>query len=345
MHAFHKAVRDTRWHLGHWGYWSWGGSEEQVLSDLIADEIDYQIMGKVYSKISGPWIVRNTVRNQVLKALDIIVSAAVTPAWKAMSSTVEAIRPKVEPKIMELAMPLGEAKKKIIDQMSAAVIGIVNPQLEEHVCPHVHKIVEILTSPVREAYEESYRIFEEAISKYAQSADMKMHMNGFSDLNWTARSYWTMRPATSKLDIMYDPLWVLREIFSEISPWTLIWKGQDKITKKMDNAIYTFQTKLMTRLEQNPDSGKEIIEEVKNATLAEYKHDGEIHKTLFFSEIIKDIVMPPLNKILHPLVKVTLEPLDDLIPEPLKDFIDLIEMFNAFVEKTVDGIIEKLLDS
>jgi len=229
--------------------------------------------------------------------------------------------------------------------MSSAVIGIVNPQIEEHVSPHIGKIVDILTSPVKEAYEESFKIFGEAISKYSENANMKEFTNGFREMNWTSRYYWTMRPATSKFDVMYDPLWLLREIFSEISPWSLIWKGQDQVTKRMDNAIYTFQTKLKTRLEQNPDAGKEIIEEVKNATLMEYKADGELHRILFFTHIIKEIVMPPLFKILHPLVKAVLDPLDDLVPEPLKDFIDLVEMFNDFVNKTVEGIIAQILKS
>lgn len=68
--AFNEAIRKTRWELGHWGWWSYGGSEEQILSDLISEEIDWKIMGRIYGKISGPWVVRNTVRNQVLKALD-----------------------------------------------------------------------------------------------------------------------------------------------------------------------------------------------------------------------------------------------------------------------------------
>jgi len=56
--------------LGRWGYWSYGGNEEQILSDLIADQIEWVVMGRVYSKINqGPWQVRNAVRNQVLRHL------------------------------------------------------------------------------------------------------------------------------------------------------------------------------------------------------------------------------------------------------------------------------------
>jgi len=81
QHAFREAVRRTRWELGRWGWWSYGGSEEQILSDMISDQIEYAVMGRIYSKITGPWPIRNTVRNQVLKTLDTIIMAGVTPAW------------------------------------------------------------------------------------------------------------------------------------------------------------------------------------------------------------------------------------------------------------------------
>jgi len=71
------------------------GSETQTLSDIISDEIEYQTIGKIFAKIQGPWMIRSKIRDQVLKVIDGFVSAAVTPAWAAMSKTVEALRPKV----------------------------------------------------------------------------------------------------------------------------------------------------------------------------------------------------------------------------------------------------------
>jgi hypothetical protein len=68
--AFNEAIRKTRWELGRWGWWSYGGSEEQILSDLISDELDYSVMYKIYGKIQGPYMIRWKIRDQVLKALD-----------------------------------------------------------------------------------------------------------------------------------------------------------------------------------------------------------------------------------------------------------------------------------
>jgi len=271
-----------------------------------------------------------------------LVSGGVGPAWRVMSATVEEIRSKIEPKLPELVDPIGSAKQAVLDKMISAVMSVVTPLLDEHVKPHVKKIVEILTSPVRESYEESFKIFEEAIGKFAETADLKKP--SFRELDWTGRSYWTMRPATSKLDIMYDPLYLLREIFSEISPWSLIWNGHDAIRKRMDNAVFTFEEKLKKKLEENENAGKEVIEEVKISVLADYKSDGEVHKTEFYGEIIKIIVMPPLKKALGVATKPVFESLDGVIPDAMKDYIDLAEEFDGFVDGLVDKLIEELLN-
>jgi hypothetical protein len=48
--AFDKAIRETRWEIGRWGWWSYGGTEEMVLGDLIADQIDYAVMHKARTR-------------------------------------------------------------------------------------------------------------------------------------------------------------------------------------------------------------------------------------------------------------------------------------------------------
>jgi len=343
--AFNKAVRATRWSLGRWGWWSWGGSEDQVLSDIISDEIDWQVMGKVYSKITGPWMVRSSIRNQVLKLIDGLVSGAVAPAWKAMSTSVEELRPKIEPKIKEAVGPIATAKKQVVDKITDAALGVVNPLLEKHVTPHLSKLIEIITAPVADSYTESFGIFEEAVKKYAENADLKNLSKGFGDLDWTGRSWWTMRPVTQKLDVMYDPLWLLREVFSEISPWSLIWNGHDQLRKRMDNAVYTFEERLKKKVEENPDAGKEVIEEVKNSVLDDYKSDGEVHRIEFYKEIIRAIVMPPLNVVLIPASKSVLEPIQSVIPDAVQQFIDIGEEFDNVVNGIVDGSIVTVIKS
>jgi hypothetical protein len=62
------------------------------------------------------------------------------------------------------------------------------------------------------------------------------------------------RPATSKLDVMYEPLWALREIFSDIWPWSTIYNGQDMLRKKLDNAVWTYQVEVKKAVEEKAEN-------------------------------------------------------------------------------------------
>jgi len=261
-----------------------------------------------------------------------------------MSSSVEEIRTKIEPTIKDSIDPIAKAKQEIVDKISEAVMGTVTPLVEQHVTPHIGKLVEIISAPFVGGYDESHGIFHEAVKKFTDSVDLKNLSKGFGEFDSTGRNYWTMRAATSKLDVMYEPLWALRDIFSEISPWGLIWRGQDQMRKKMDNAIYTFEERLKKKVEENAEAGKEVIEDVKNSVMEDFKFDSILHKIAYFLEIIKDIVMPPLNKVLHPAVKAILEPLESAIPDAVKQFIDINDEFEHIVNNIVDGCIKKVIE-
>ena len=43
QHAFHHAIRETRWSLGRWGWWGYGGSEEDILSDMVSEHINWLV--------------------------------------------------------------------------------------------------------------------------------------------------------------------------------------------------------------------------------------------------------------------------------------------------------------
>jgi len=262
-----------------------------------------------------------------------------------MSTAVEELRPKIEPTIKTLIDPLGSAKQEIHDKIKGAVMSALEPLLEKNVNPHVGKIVEIIKSPVVNAYEEAAKIFEHGVKEFAETADLKDPSAGFRKLDWVARSWWTMRPATEKLDVMYEPLWLLREIFTDIYPWSLIWNAQDEIRQTTDNAIYTFETKLRTILEKEPEAGKGAIETALKETLPQFHHDAEINTTILYLTILKAIIMPPFNAVANPATKALLDPLDSAIPDAMKQFIDIGDEFQKLLEGIIDECIKVVLRS
>jgi hypothetical protein len=344
--AFNEAVRKTRWELGRWGWWSYGGTEEQILSDLIVDELEWKIMGRIYSKINnGPWAVRNAIRNQVLKVLDNMVGAAVAPAWKAMEKAVEELRPKIEPTIKEMVDPIGKAEAEVIEKLKNGAMSIINPILQEHVVPHLSKVVEIIKAPMNQAYDLSYQLFDEEISKFEPKgapADIKKQ---FGDLDWLARSY-RMWPACDKVAVMYDPLWALRTIFEDIYPWRSIWDGYDEIRGRMDNAVYTWEQEFISALEQDEkQDAKALAEKIKAKVLEDYRWDGSKGVLIYYHKILKVILMPPFEKLVIPACKTIIDPVAELIPEPLKTFIDPNAMFEELINGIVDESIMTILNN
>lgn len=317
--AYPVALRKTRWEMGRWGWWGSQGSEEQLLAELISDELDYDIMGRLYYKLPGPWIVRNKLRNMALSTIDTMVLAAVKPAWAGLRKAAEELRPKIEPKIREMTEPIFKAENEIIGKMREAVMSVLEPLLKEHVTPHLGKIVNIIKSPMREAYADAANLFDEKITKWTpKDGDMS---KSFRDLDYFARSYWELRDALRKTDEMYEPLWLLREIFSDIYPWGLIWKAHNSVYKHVDNAVYTWEQAMLKG--GNP----ELAEPLKRDVIIKYRHDTDIETTRYYANILKKIILPPFEAAVHPVAKHIIEPLAEAIPEPLREFIDIKQMF------------------
>jgi len=338
--AFHHAVRRTRWAIGSYGWWSYGGTEEQILSDLIADYLDWKVLYKVYGKLSGPWIIRNSLRNQMLKVLDKTILAAVTPAWKAMSTAVETARPPIEEKLKAGLDPVFKLQGELTDKMQAACMSVIDPILKEHVAPHLTKIVACIKSPLVEAFDIDYKLFDEQINKYDFKGGKEDAKKGFRELDWFPHS-WNMWQSFDKVDVMYEPLWALNVVFPDIYPWSCVWKARDTLREKMDNAMFTFEKRLTEKLEEEAKDPRGLIDEIKKGVLSDFQEDGKKATVQYYREIIKIIVMPPFQNKVFPAVESLLAPINDAIPEPMADIIDINGMF----EDLLTGIIDQSIDT
>lgn len=199
---------------------------------------------------------------------------------------------------------------------------------------------------MNQGFDVSYGLFDEEISKFEIKGGLTEVKKEFYHLDWYARS-WKMWPAVDKVDVMYEPLWALHTIFSDIWPWGLIWTAHDTLRTKMDNAIYTFEQKLVQQLETEPseDEKKELVAKMKALVLNDYRADGAKATQLYYHEILKTIVMPPFEKVVIPACKTIIDPISDLVPEPLKQFLDPSQMFEDLINGIVDECIDTVLNA
>jgi len=264
-----------------------------------------------------------------------------------MAQTVESLRPQIEPKIKELVDPIGRAEAEIMDKIKDAAMSVINPLLEQHVNPHMAKIMEIIQSPMTLSYDESFKMFGEQIDKFEVKAPKEELVKGFRQLDWYFRS-WEMYNATRNIDILYDPLWALNVIFPDIYPWGLIWRGHDHIRNTMDNAMYTFEQRLLQACEGNEgalNEGKALAEKLKAETLEDYKYDAKLRTVEWYCEIIKKIIYPPFNAVVIPACNAIISPISDAIPDPVKQFVDIQQMFDDLINSIVDDSIKTVVSS
>lgn len=65
-----------------------------------------------------------------------------------MEKAVEELRPKIEPTIKDMVGPIFKAEAELIEKMKQGAMSIIDPLLQQHVVPHLGKIVEVIKSPV-----------------------------------------------------------------------------------------------------------------------------------------------------------------------------------------------------
>jgi len=116
----------------------------------------------------------------------------------------------------------------------------------------------------------------------------------------------------------------------------LIYNAHDEIRKRMDNAIYTWEERVIKEVEETKCDPASIRDKIKAAVIEDHKWDGQKGTLKYYAAILKLIVMPPFNKLVIPACQAALDPLNSLIPDPVKEFVDLNDMFDELLNKIID---------
>jgi len=273
-----------------------------------------------------------------------MVLAAITPAWKLMDTAVNAIRPKIEPKVRDAMEPIGKIKGELIMKIRSSVMSVVEPLLKEHVAPHVAKILSAVQSPMTEAFNASISLYQsEFVGKFEAKATLEENKQAFRQLDYYPNSSQMWQVARG-IDVMYEPLWALNLVFPDIYPWSSIWHGHEQIRGLMDNAIYTYEVRLSEALEKGEEKDVNALSNrLKGEVMADYQNDADIYRIAYYRHIIKQIVMPAFEKVVTPVTNALLEPLTSNIPESFNDVLNIDLTFHQILVGLVDDCINVVL--
>jgi hypothetical protein len=308
--AFPIALWRTRWECDMWGWWWGGGGESAMLVDAINDKIADVVLYKLDCKLTMPWAARSRIRNKFISTVDGFVTSAVGPAWKTAYEGVKKVRDPAAAKIKEMMQPIVDAQKKIQDEICKMVEASSKDFLKEKVFPHLTPLLDIVFSPVMDAFRIVLKAYDVAIEKgkvkYEKDKDrlyMVWHYNYNSE-------YWD---AERKLWDLYDPLWGMRLVFEDVSPWGITGRACRRVRKTLDNALYTFEN-----LHEDGKSWDEAAAEARELMVQDCR--AAVMRVL--GQILFGVVENFFEKLVIRPARKLVGKLAEAIPEAIRDFVD-----------------------
>lgn len=149
---------------------------------------------------------------------------------------------------------------------------------------------------------------------------------------------------------MYDPLQALSTIFTDLWAWSLIWDARDKLRKRADSAVYTFEARLMASIDANPallndnQALKAAAAKIRDGIIEDFKYDAALASKQFYLRIMRGVVMPPFQKLVIPACKTIIDPIASVIPDPMKQIIDPRKTFMRILDDIINGAIFVVID-
>jgi len=328
IHAqvFRNAVWRARWQSGIWGWFNSGGGEEQYVTDCINEAIMDAVMPNVDAKLDMPWAVRSKIRNAFEKQVNTAVIAAVKPAWAGAYEGVKKVRDEIKPKIAEAVSPIGEAQMAIQNKIMEMADKPSKDAIGDKVAPHLDPLLQTVFGPVNEAFKMLLSAYDTALER--AKGDYKPREDRMCIVmkhSWNSHLW----DADHKLWGLFDPLWDMRKVFDDVSPWGITGKARRRLRKVLKNALYTFET----RLEEA--GGADNWDRVAAETREVMKRDCRAAIARVLGKILFGVVEQFwLTFVIKPL-RAAVEPLGEAIPEPVKQFVDPEDM----LEQTLNAVL------
>jgi len=172
----------------------------------------------------------------------------------------------------------------------------------------------VLFAPVVDSFKLIVAAFDESVAKgkegYKQQED-KMYMVWHHSWN---HKLWD---AERKMYDLYDPLWDMHTIFSDVSPWGICGKACRRLRKLNKNALFTFENFLHDGMSWD-DAAKAARER-----LVQDCRTAVIH---VLARMLFDVVDRGFEKLVVTPCRKIVKPMSDVIPDVVKDFCDPEEM-------------------
>ncbi|KAK2555553.1 PH domain-containing protein [Acropora cervicornis] len=340
--AFKTAIWKTYWRH------RIGGTEEQVLSDILVDRINYRVMTSVYTEIKGGWTIKQKVKEQVVKTLDSLVMAMVIPSWKAMQELSQQMKGVLETAIKDKKDELIAAQRKVMWDLSELLKTSMEKVMSDMV-DMIKEIVGLLKPKMEQGLVELKNIFIKNVNKIIEEAKNNNEIESalksyFKKLDYVPRSglYDAVNCTAHASDLRkYD------ERIKRLNEYVVVDVARDKLAEFIDSAVYTFEERFKELVPStdgmtNGQTAATLMEQAREEVLMKYDEDQNIVMNEYLLEALMCMLVPHTHSLTDEVCKPLIKSVEQSIPTPLKQAISLGDKYDTYVETCIRDTIKKL---
>jgi len=346
--AFESAYQETAWQMNYrHGWWRVTGSESEMLGDLLASVITERVIDAIINGDKIPAKLKKTVEEAMQKQVRLLITAGVGPAWRALLEQIAKLRDVVEEAVKKLLEPVKEAKQKVIDKVTGAVIDTVKPLVTKVSGPIMDQVIKLVMEPLLEAHASVYRITAQAVvairDDVKNEADKKAALEKAVDRQLSrVRGDWgDFYPVWRNLDKLWDSLYDLKSKadgqLDSINVSDTVREFNHGLHAITRNALWTIRSdeQLIGEL-ANADSSAAVNNAFKRMA-QKLSSDSEKELNKSFVKVLMDGILPAAQKAVmeNEAVAGLLEPIDAVVPDAVKDYISASACLDALLENLV----------
>ena len=331
--AFIHAYHETRCHYGYYNNAALEGSEVDLLTDLLVEVLERDVLSEVYEK--GIPIIVKAAKTHVNKLVNVSVSAAWKSALEACNPAKSAIETTVKPVLAKYF----EHEKEIQGNIEEKIADKINPFIEENSGKVFGPAAECVTAPIAKALASTIKELDTVLRAFIVTEEFKTEAVRKVKLDELAASILIWEGPLNGAKNMVDEC--VKNTFTKIA--SLISKSLslrgigDKIMKKncqlASYAVFTFA--------QSLDKTEYSI--AVDDLLTKMIHDAAIYLKELVNDILSAMIADKIAETITPPCATAVAPIQetiDAIPGGLNDFMDLTALTEDSINNLIDGGIE-----
>jgi len=307
------------------------GTEEEALTSLLLGKLK-ELIATVIEKIpDGP--SKNMTTKAVNNGVMGMIAAAVTAAWKAVSSAMQSTRAILETGIKGALKPINDAKKMLCDKAAEMTSSVIKPVMDKALSTNISPVLDKVMAPVSAGFISSITLFATLAKQVRDkvTADPKSLDGAVSSAYWDAWS--------NNFDGVGD---TVSDVLEKVGDALGGFPGA-KIVGMIMDALKNLVKKGLATLRAAIEGGASAAAGYTEV-LAKVINDAKLLFVDCLKNLLGGLIKPMFDANVKPLCIEPLAPVDEMIPEPVKTFISVESVVDALCETVIDAAIDGVVE-